>query len=184
MPLDETLYRAYLSGDDDGLTALMERYGNKLTFYLDGYLHDIHEAEDLMIEAFAYLIAKKPQIRDGGFRAYLYKSARHMALRRLKKQRVQQCFSLDEMEMEAEARELVEQVVETAERERILHACMEALHQEYREALFLIYFVGMSYAEAAAIMGKREKQVANLIYRGKNALRKCLEREGFSYAQQ
>lgn len=59
MPLDETLYRAYLSGDDDGLTALMERYGNKLTFYLDGYLHDIHEAEDLMIEAFAYLIAKK-----------------------------------------------------------------------------------------------------------------------------
>ncbi len=105
-------------------------------------------------------------------------------MRRLKKQRAQQCFSLDEMEVEAEVRELVEQVVETAERERILHARMEALHQEYREALFLVYFVGMSYAEAAAIMGKREKQVANLIYRGKNALRKRLERGGFSYAQQ
>ena len=29
-----------------------------------------------MIEAFAYLIAKQPCIRDGGFRAYLYRSAR------------------------------------------------------------------------------------------------------------
>ena len=76
---DEALYRRYLGGDEDALGALMERYGTKLTLYLDGYLCDLHEAEDLMIEAFAYLIAKRPAIRDGGFRAYLYQSARHMA---------------------------------------------------------------------------------------------------------
>ena len=34
-----------------------------------------------MIEAFSYLFTKKPRIRDGGFKAYLYKTARHMALR-------------------------------------------------------------------------------------------------------
>lgn len=69
---DEALYRRYLNGDEDALGELMERYGTKLTLYLDGYLCDLHEAEDLMIEAFAYLIAKRPAIRDGGFRAYLY----------------------------------------------------------------------------------------------------------------
>ena len=69
---DEMLYRSFLRGDDDGLQLLMERYGNSLTLYIDGYLHDIHEAEDLMIEAFAYFVAKKPHIRDGGFRASLY----------------------------------------------------------------------------------------------------------------
>lgn len=31
-------------------------------------------------------------------------------------------------------------------------------------------------------MGKREKQVADLIYRGKNALRKRLEQEGITDA--
>ena len=31
--------------------------------------------------AFAYLIAKQPRIRDGGFRAYLYQSARQPVLR-------------------------------------------------------------------------------------------------------
>ena len=66
MVTDDILYRRYLGGDEDSLSALMERHGDKLTLYLDGCLHDLHESEDLMIEAFAYLIAKQPRIRDGG----------------------------------------------------------------------------------------------------------------------
>ena len=38
MACDETLYRQYLSGDDAGLEALMKKYGNPLTLYIDGYL--------------------------------------------------------------------------------------------------------------------------------------------------
>ena len=55
MVTDDILYHRYLGGDEDGLSALMERHGDKLTLYLDGCLHDLHESEDLMIEAFAYL---------------------------------------------------------------------------------------------------------------------------------
>ena len=84
---DETLYHQYLCGDDTGLDALMKRYGDPLTLYIDGYLHDIHEAEELMIDVFADLFTKKPKIRDGGFKAYLYKAARHMALRRKSRRR-------------------------------------------------------------------------------------------------
>ena len=182
MTTDEALYRRYLSGDEDALGTLMERYGTKLTLYLDGYLCDLHEAEDLMIEAFAYLIAKRPAIRDGGFRAYLYQSARHMALRLLHKKRARNCFSLDALTEEPEARELVEETVQSAERARLLRACMAELHEDYREALFLVYFEGLSHAETAAVMGKREKQVADLIYRGKIALRKRLEQEGITDA--
>ena len=105
MVTDDILYRRYLGGDEDSLSALMERHGDKLTLYLDGCLHDLHESEDLMIEAFAYLIAKQPCIRDGGFRAYLYRSARHMALRLLSRKRAQLCFSLDALTEEPEARE-------------------------------------------------------------------------------
>ena len=107
METDDALYCRYLDGDEDALGELMERHGTKLTLYLDGYLCDLHEAEDLMIEAFAYLIAKRPAIRDGGFRAYLYQSARHMALRLLRKKRAGNCFSLDALTEEPEARELV-----------------------------------------------------------------------------
>ena len=161
---------------------MMKRYGNPLTLYINGYLHDVHEAEDLMIEVFSYLFTKRPRIRDGGFKAYLYKAARHMALRLLHKKRARNCFSLDALTEEPEARELVEETVQSAERARLLRTCMAELHEDYREALFLVYFEGLSHAETAAVMGKREKQVADLIYRGKIALRKRLEQEGITDA--
>ena len=37
MTCDESLYRQYLSGDDEGLNALMKKYGDPLTLYIDGY---------------------------------------------------------------------------------------------------------------------------------------------------
>ena len=49
MVCDGDFYRQYLNGDDAGLEALMEKYGDPLTLYLDGYLHDVHEAEELML---------------------------------------------------------------------------------------------------------------------------------------
>ena len=175
-----TLYQRFLSGDDSGLQRLMERYGNSLTLYIDGYLHDIHEAEDLMIEAFAYFVAKRPRLRDDGFRAYLYKSARHLALRCLQKKRRKQLFSFDDLEQEPESDVLLETLVQTDERNRILWRCMDELAPAYREALYLVYFEGMRHAEAAAVMRKTEKQIADLVYRGRASLRKTLEREGIT----
>ena len=57
---------------------------------------------------------------------------------------------------------------------------MEELRAEYREALYLTYFEGMSYAQAAEVMGKSVKQVTNLVYRGKERLRGLLEQEGIT----
>lgn len=178
---DEEYYRRYLGGDETGLTALMDRYGDALTLYIDGYLGDIHEAEDLMIETFSYLLTKRPRIRDGGLKAYLYKSARHMALRHKSKWRA--VFSLEELAEEPEAETLIEEVVKDRERSRILHLCMERLHAEYREVLYLTYFEGLSYAEAAEVMGKSVKQITNMVYRGKQSLRELLEKEGITHAE-
>ena len=69
------------------------------------------------------------------------------------------------------------------ERSRILHLCMERLHAEYREVLYLTYFEGLSYAEAAEVMGKSVKQITNMVYRGKQSLRELLEKEGITHAE-
>lgn len=60
---DEELYRRYLDGDEKSVDELMRRHESGLILYITGYLHDVHEAEDLMIEAFAYLIYKKTRDR-------------------------------------------------------------------------------------------------------------------------
>ena len=102
MACDEALYRQYLSGDDAGLEVLIKKFGDPLTLYIDGYLHDVHEAEELMLDVFAYLFTKKPKIRDGGFKAYLFKAARHMALRHKSKRKP--LFSLDALADEPDGR--------------------------------------------------------------------------------
>ena len=181
MTADEALYRRYLDGDDDGLDALIKKYGDPLTLYIDGYLHDAHEAEELMLDVFAYLFTKKPRIRDGGFKAYLYKAARHTALRR--KSRRKPLFSLDGLANEPDGQLLAEEVVRTAERNRILHFCMAEMNPDYREVLYLTYFEDMSYAQAAEVTGKTVKQITNMVYRGKESLRRLLEREGITNAE-
>ena len=140
MTCDEALYRQYLNGDDAGLEALMKKYGDPLTLYIDGYLHDVHEAEELMLDVFAYLFTKKPRIRDGGFKAYLYKAARHMALRHKSKRKP--LFSLDALTGEPDGRLL-----------------------------------------AVEVTGKTVKQITNMVYRGKESLRRLLEREGITNAE-
>ena len=179
---DNELYRLYLSGDDAGLESLMERYGDALTLYIDGYLGDIHEAEDLMIEVFAYLLAKRPRIRDGAFKAYIYKAARHMALRCKSRRRA--VFSLEDLAQEPEAEELVEEAFGGRERARLLRTCMDRLSPDYREALYLTCLEGLSYAEAAEVMKKNEKQISNMVYRGKQNLRALLEKEGITDTEQ
>lgn len=181
MANDEELYRQYLCGDETGLETLMKKYGDPLTLYINGYLHDVHESEDLMIEVFSYLFTKKPRIRDDGLKAYLYKAARHMALRYKSRRRL--FFSLDALTEEQDGQTLVEEVVRTRERNQILHFCMDELNPDYREALYLTYFEGMSYQQAAEVMGKSVKQITNMVYRGKERLRGLLKREGITNAE-
>ena len=148
MATDEELYGQYLSGDETGLELLIKKYGDPLTLYIDGYLHDVHEAEDLMMETFSWLFTKKPRIRDGCFKAYLYKAARHKALRHKSRRRI--IFSLDDLTREPEAQTLVEEVIRTKERNQILHLCMAsplliaALCMGKRQRKFFLFcFAGM-----------------------------------------
>ena len=50
---DDLLYQKYLNGDQAAGDELMLRYGDSLTAYLDAFLHNVQDAEDLMIEACA-----------------------------------------------------------------------------------------------------------------------------------
>ena len=178
---DERAYERYLLGEESAAEILVERYGDALTFYINGYIKDLHDAEDLMIEAFSLLFAKERPIRDeGSFKAYLYKTARNLALRHSKKHRIR-FLKLEELDFEPPAGELTDMKFLRDERNRILYHALERIKAEYREVLYFIYFEDMSYREAAEVLGKKEQQITNLVYRGKQSLKKILEQEGYRY---
>lgn len=86
---DEEYYRRYLAGDEAAAEALVEAHADALVLYLNGYLRALNDAEDLMIEAFARVFARERPIRSrGSFRAHLYRTARNLALRQLRRKRL------------------------------------------------------------------------------------------------
>ena len=173
---DETLFEKLLEGDQECLRALMEQYGDALTLYVNGYVHDIDASEDLMIEAFSRMLVKRPRLRVGGFKPYLYKTARNLALRHL--QLRTRFMSIDDLGGGLEDGEQIEDVILHDERTQALYRCLAKIPPDYREALYLVYIEDMSYYEAGAIMRKTRKQVDNLVQRGKAVMRPLLAEEG------
>lgn len=182
MASNEALYRDFLAGDEDAFAQLMERFGDALTFYIYGYTKDFSDAEDLMIEVFSYLVAKKPRIKDNCLKAYLYKAARHMALRNMQRKNRYFSIELEKIHDLSDERAVVDALLHTREKHEILHLCMGELSPDYREAIYLVYFEDMSHKQAGQVMGKREKQVADLIHRGKKSLKIKLTKEGITNA--
>lgn len=183
MRSDEMLFQSFLDGDEAGLCELMERYGDSLTLYLHGCVHDLQDAEDLMIEAFARIARARPKLTGNTFRAYLFRTGRNLALRyHAGRTRRELPFCFDELEREPAGGALPEAAVAAQEQRRVLHLCMRNLDPDQREALWLVYFERMSYAESARVMHKKPKQLDYLLQKGKRLLRELLEKEGVTDA--
>ena len=177
---DSKLYDSFRAGDTKAYDQLMIRYGDSLTMYLYGYLHDWHDSEDLMIEAFARIMAKRPKIGEGKFKAYLFRTGRNLASRfHAKRTRITQ-FSFDEYDMDVADKEMVAEMLVSQERREVLRVCLERIDPQLKEALWLVYCEDMSYAEAASVMKVNTKRIDHLLQRGKKQMRIELEKEGMA----
>ena len=135
---DDELYGHFLAGDISSYDQLMIIHGENLIFYIYGYTHDFHDAEDLMIETFARIMAKKPHIKKGAFKAYLYKTARNLALRFDQKKRRVKIFDLGDISDEVVDSVLTEEILADKNRREILHMCLERIDPKLKEALWLV----------------------------------------------
>ncbi len=179
---DEILYQRFLSErDEEALGVLLERHRNGLTLFLYGMIHDMDEAEDLMIDAFAEAASRSHWSSGGSsFKTWLFAVGRKKALMYLRKHRTA-VLPLDENRPDAAALPEAEMLAEEQNRE--LYLGLRKLPEDYREALTLLYLEQMSYEEAAKVMGKTRKQMYHLADRGKGRLRDVLKEMGFDYAQ-
>ena len=179
---DDELYSRFLAGDTASYDELMMRHGDGLVVYINGYLHNWQDAEDLMIDAFARIMVKKPRIRTGNFKAYLYKTARNLSARFYTAENRTKAFSLDSIGEELQDSVLTENILRDKEKKRLLHLCLDRIDPQLKEALWLVYFEDMTYEQAAAVMGVTGKKIDKLLQQGKEQMRKELGKEGITDA--
>lgn len=176
----ESSYRRFLSGDDLGLVEIIRDHKDGLIFFLNGFTRDILAAEELCEDTFVKLAVNKPRF-DGrsSFKTFLYTIARNAALdwKRTNRQHI----PIDEMgELDSGKRSLEEEYLRE-EQKIALHRAMEKLKPDYQQVLWLTYFEELSNKETADVMKKSVHGIETLVYRARNALKKQLEKEGFTY---
>jgi len=183
MITDEKLFSAFLCGDEASFEVLMERYGDRVTAYIAARIEDSQEAEEQMIEAFARVVSARPHFKEEGtFRAYLFKTARSVAIRFNREYHRHSHFALDDLMSEPEALTDHLKTIFDKERSEGLGLCMEKLQPDYREALYLHYFEEMDLAQIASVMGRSRIAVEHLLGRGRRSLRELLAEEGITDA--
>lgn len=170
---DETLYARYLrEGDNEDLRILLERHRERLTLFLYGYVRNMEDAEELMLDAFAAAASGTTRFSGrSSFKTWLFSIGRHLALRRLRRRAPR----TETFEEQLAAEQTPETELLRQEKYRQLYLALERLRPDYRQALWLLYFEELSHEEIARVTGKSKKQVYNCVTRGKAALRALLE---------
>ena len=177
-------YRRFLDGDDKGLSEIVRDYRDGLILYLNGIVNNISTAEELMEETFFKIITKKPKFNAKySFKTWLYTIGRNVAIDYLRHNAKQSDTAFDDLENYIRDEYDLEILYIIEERKITVHRALRKLNTEYRQVLWLLYFDGLSNVEAAIVMKKSSRQMKNLVYRAKSALKSELDKEGFVYEE-
>jgi len=172
-------YRRFLDGDESAFDDIMKELFDKLVFFIDRYVHDIHAAEDIAIDTFSDLVVNKHRYNfKVTLKTYLFMIGRSRALNYIKHRKRIDFAELSEADNTEDDIHSLEEIILADERKRIINNALESLSEDMRVAVHLIYFEDLSYDEAAKVMKKNRKQVDNLLYRAKKELRIILGKDG------
>ncbi len=148
---DVALVRRIMGGDEDAFRALVERYQKRLYWLAYDILLDGEEARDAVQEAFirvhAALDRYDPQ-RD--FQNWIYRIARNLAIDSLRRRR-RRATLVGEIEPLLTPQESQESSASTNETRERVDRALAQLPMEYRLALTLREFHGLSPREIARV---------------------------------
>ena len=172
-------YRRFLDGDESAFDEIMKELFRSLVFFIDRYVHDVHVAEDIAIDAFSDLVVHRHRYNfKVTLKTYLFMIGRSRALDYIKHRKVIDVVELSEAQNLPDDEKTLEEIVLADERKLAVNAAVAKLPEDMRVVIHLIYFEEMTYDEAAKVMKKNRKQVDNLLYRAKKELRIILGKDG------
>jgi RNA polymerase sigma-70 factor, ECF subfamily len=134
-----------------------------------------HDAEDLVQETYAKVLARPRILRGGDELAYLLKVLRnvHISRHRSSTARPAEVPLQDRAETpDLQGRWEPEAALEI----RALFAAISELPPEFRDVVVAVDVLGMSYAEAAKIVGAKEATVTTRLHRARTRLAQHAER--------
>jgi RNA polymerase sigma-70 factor (ECF subfamily) len=163
------------AGDEAALAELVERYSARLRYFLRKLLGAgrANQVDDLLQEVWLTVFRQLPRLAaPQAFRAWVYRIARDHAFGTLRKSGREQ--ALGDFEVPDDGLDEDEFSADDAAR---IHAALDLLAPEHREALVLRFLESMCYDDIARITRTSLGTVRSRIHYGKRALRRILEKD-------
>lgn len=180
MDNDALCYQRFLDGDESGFDELIRRYHDHLIWFIYRYVRHFETAEDLAADTFMELIVHKKRYHfKSSFKTYLFSIAKNKAVDHIRREK-RIVFLPEETEADPDIGTIEETILQDEEMKAVKNV-LSSLHEDYATFLHLFIFEGMSPDEIAIIMKKTKKQIGNIAYRAKQALRQRLEKEGIFF---
>ena len=172
-------YRRYRNGDEDAFRQIVEEYFDKLVFFIDRYVDDAAQSEDIALDVFAWVCANPGRYDYRvSLKTYLFMLGKSRALDYIRKCKRQKEIPLSEAENLPAQTASLEDMLLTDLRKQAVNKALQQLGEELQVVVHLVYFEELSCQEAAKVLKKNTKQIYNLLYRAKSALRTILGEEG------
>ncbi len=170
-------------GDRDAFRWLVDHFQVKVINLSNGYLHDLHEAEDNAQEVFIEVLQSIGKFRgDSGLSTWIYRITVNKAINRRKRQQRMKLlhtltgFSGQEIinnrqTVTAPVSQNPDFAMQNKEDRQALHQAIDRLPRQQKTAFLLNKYDRLSYKEIAAVMGTTVPAVESLLFRAKNNLR-------------
>lgn len=166
-----------------GIHEMMNLYGDAISTICRNFLYDCPKDDieetiaDTYINFWRNLDKFKLDERYS-LKSYLYAIARNAARDKRRSLKKADIYSLEELELVLVSGENIELEYEKKEMEAVLHTCLENMKEPDKTIFLYRYFYGYKTSEIGEMLSLPLKKVENILYRGKERLRKELAERG------
>jgi RNA polymerase sigma-70 factor (ECF subfamily) len=185
-PIETRLARRALKGDQQAFAEIVALYQDKLYHMAFRMLGSRQEAEDVTQEAFLRVYRNLDRYDESmKFSTWIYRIATNLCIDRLRKRK--QTYSLDAESSEHEGLDgyalipgddrTPESEMLLTETQRIVREAIETLPAKYKSVMVLRYLHDLSLQEIGEVLDMPVTTVKTRVHRGREFLRKKLERK-------
>ncbi|MBE5791725.1 MAG: sigma-70 family RNA polymerase sigma factor [Clostridiales bacterium] len=178
---DDRLVNLALDGDSRAFEILMEKHEAKMYAVALRMCKNREDAQDCLQDAMLRIYKALPSFKgQSSFSTWAYRITMNTCLDDLRRKKVRQAQSLDQM-LEigwspVDENNSTERHIENSELKRNLSKAIQTLPEEMRAAVVLRDVQGFSYEEIASILSTNVGTVKSRISRGREKLREILSK--------
>ncbi len=179
MEEDKKLYKKFLSGDKESFEYIVDKYMEKIIYFIYRFVKRIDVAEDLAQDVFVYILMNKEKYDfKYSLKTYLYIIAKSRAINYIKKESKISYLQDNEYLFTEEE---IEDIVFKKEKNEKLKSAIDKLPNPQNQLIYLVDIEELSYKEISKILNMSLSQVKSLIYRGRRKLKQILMKEADCY---